>query len=309
MGRDRLRDHLEGYFFILPWLLGFVLFTAGPMLASIGLSFTEWDLLRPWPRPVGWGNYRALFQDELFYRSLWNTGVYALFAVPLSLVGALCVAILMNQRVRGIAVFRTIFYLPSVTSGVAVFLLWKWLFNPDFGLINTALRARVPWLSTAGGLHFTTVPLVANPPGWLSDPHWAMPALILMSLWGIGGGMIIFLAGLQGIPEHLYEAANLDGAGTWAKFRHVTLPMLSPTLFFHLTMGIIGALQYFTAAYVMTNGGPVNATLFYVLYLYQNVFDYLRLGYASAMAWILFVVIVLLTILNFRLAPRWVHYD
>jgi multiple sugar transport system permease protein len=309
MGRDRLRDHLEGYLFILPWLLGFVLFTAGPMLASIGLSFTEWDLLRPWPRPVGWGNYRALFQDELFYRSLWNTVIYALFAVPLGLVGALFVAILMNQRVRGIAVFRTIFYLPSVTSGVAVFLLWKWLFNPDFGLINTALRARVPWLSTAGGLHVTTVPLIANPPGWLSEPHWAMPALILMSLWGIGGGMIIFLAGLQGIPEHLYEAANLDGAGTWAKFRHVTLPMLSPTLFFHLTMGIIGALQYFTAAYVMTNGGPVNATLFYVLYLYQNVFDYLRLGYASAMAWILFVVIVLLTIVNFRLAPRWVHYD
>lgn len=306
---SKRRVNLEGYLFIMPWLLGFVLFTAGPMLASIALSFTEWDLLRPSPRPIGVENYRELFRDALFYRSLANTAVYALFAVPLGIATALSLALLLNQRVRGIALFRTIFYLPSVTSGVAVFLLWKWLFNPDFGLINALLRTPVPWLATEGGLHVAATPLVPSPPGWLSDPRWAMPALILMSLWGVGGGMIIFLAGLQGIPEHLYEAADLDGAGVWAKFRHVTLPQISPTLFFQLTMGIIGALQYFTAAYVMTNGGPVNATLFYVLYLYQNVFDYLRLGYASAMAWILFVLIVLLTILNFRLAPRWVHYD
>ncbi|MBW3624652.1 MAG: sugar ABC transporter permease, partial [Armatimonadetes bacterium] len=197
--------------------------------------------------------------------------------------------------VPGISVFRTIYYLPAVTSSVAMFLLWRWILNPEFGLVNHLLHGV---FGTPRGW-----------PGWLSDPGWAMPALILMNLWYLGGGMIIYLAGLQGIPEHLYEAADLDGAGWWSKFRNVTLPMLTPTIFFNLVMSVIGSFQVFTQAYVMTAGGPAKATLFYVLLLYQQAFDFLRFGYASAMAWILFVVIAALTAFNFKLAPKWVHYD
>lgn len=303
--RLRWRDY-EGFLFIAPWLLGFLFFTLGPMAASLALSLTKWDLLRPTPLWVGLGNYQALLNDPDFYLSLKRTLYYTLVSVPVGMAGSLGVALLMNQKVPGIQVFRTIYYLPAVTSSVAMYLLWKWLLNPDIGLINQALRAHVP-LPTLQGIAW--VPLMAHPPEWLADPDWAIPALILMGLWYLGSGMIIYLAGLQGIPEHLYEAAELDGSNAWHRFRHVTLPMLSPTIFFNLTMSIIGSFQVFTAAFVMTGGGPAKATLFYVLLLYQQAFDYLRMGTASAMAWILFVIIVVLTLINFKVAPRWVHYE
>ncbi|MDI6829545.1 MAG: sugar ABC transporter permease, partial [Armatimonadota bacterium] len=223
--------------------------------------------------------------------------------------GALGTALLLNQKLKGMRLFRTLFYVPSVTAGVATYLLWSWIFNPELGLLNRALRHQIWWLDFSNGIHFKLVPLVANPPKWLADPHWAMPALIIMSLWSVGGGMLIYLAGLQGIPEELYEAATIDGANTVQKFCHVTIPMLSPTIFFNLIMSIIGAFQVFGAAFIMTGGGPMNATLFYVLYLFQNAFMYFRMGYASAMAWLLFIIILTLTLIQFRLSKRWVHYQ
>lgn len=286
------REELEFYLLISPWLIGFVFFTGGPVLASIGLSFTEWSVLDV-PRWIGLGNYEELLAfDTLFWTAVVNTAYYVFVSVPLGVVLSIVTAVLMNQKVRGIAVFRTIYYLPSVTSGVAVAILWIWLLNPEVGLINTFLR-------------FFGLP----GPGWLLDPYWAMPALILMSLWNVGGNMVVLLAGLQGIPEHLYEAARIDGANWWQEFRHITLPMLSPVIFFVLIVSTIAAFQIFTNVYVMTRGGPGTATLVYVFYVYQNAFEYLRMGYAAAMAWILFGMILLLTVLQFRVANRWVYYE
>jgi multiple sugar transport system permease protein len=285
------RPGFWGFVFISPWLLGFLLFTAGPMLGSLYLSFCKYDLHRlSW---VGARNYEVLLtRDPLFWRSLVNTAIYVFFSVPLGLTGSLLIALLLNQKVRGIALFRTLFYLPSLVPAVASALVWAWIFHPDSGLLNYGLA----FLGIQG-------------PAWLQDPKTALAALILMTLWGIGGArMIIFLAGLQGIPDELYEAASLDGARTWATFRHVTLPMLSPTLFFNLVLGIIGSFQVFTSAYVLTNGGPANATLTYVLYLYFNAFRYFKLGKASAMAWILFVILLVFTLIQFRSAARWVYY-
>lgn len=285
------KEALEGYLFISPWLLGFLVFTLGPLVASIFISLSKWDIFSA-PQFVGLENYIAMFEDPLFKKSLWNTFYYSIFSIPLGMAGGLTLALLLNQKVKGLPIFRTIFYLPSVTSGVAVALLWKWIFNPEFGIANAILN-------------FFGLPGLQ----WLNSPTWAMPALIIMSLWGVGGGMLIYLAGLQGIPRQLYEAAELDGAGSWACFVNITLPMLTPTLFFQLITGIIGSFQIFTQAFVMTNGGPVNATLFYVLYLYRNAFQWWKMGYASALAWFLFVVILILTLIQFRLSKRWVHYD
>ena len=285
------REALEGYLFISPWLIGFLVFTLGPLVASIFISLSKWDIFSA-PQFVGFENYIAMFRDPLFKKSLWNTFYYSIFSIPLGMAGGLALALLLNQKVKGLPIFRTIFYLPSVTSGVAVALLWKWIFNPEFGIANAILN-------------FFGFPGLQ----WLNSPTWAMPALIIMSLWGVGGGMLIYLAGLQGIPRQLYEAAELDGAGSWAYFINITLPMLTPTLFFQLITGIIGSFQIFTQAFVMTNGGPVNATLFYVLYLYRNAFQWWKMGYASALAWFLFVVILILTLIQFRLSKRWVHYD
>lgn len=281
-----------GYVFILPWLVGFLLFTAGPMLASLYLSFCKYDLhTLTW---VGARNYEVLLrQDPLFWKSLTNTALYVLFSVPLGLTGSLAIALLLNQKVKGLAFFRTAFYLPSLVPAVASALVWQWIFHPDAGLLNYGLSM-----------------LGIKGPQWLQDPKTALPSLILMSLWGIGGSrMVIFLAGLQGISDELYEAASLDGAKGWAAFRHVTLPMLSPTLFFNLVLGIIGSFQVFTSAYVMTSGGPNNATLMYVLYLYNNAFRYFKLGKASAMAWVLFVILLIFTLVQFRSASKWVYYE
>jgi len=294
--------------FISPWMVGFVVFAAGPVLASLALSFCKWDILTP-VQFIGLKNYAKMTTDPLIRKSLVNTLYYASAAIPLGMIGALSTALLLNQKLGGMRLFRTLFYVPSVTAGVATFLLWSWIFNPQLGLLNRVLRHEIPWLDFSKGIGIKYIPLVATPPGWLTSPDWAMPALIIMALWGVGGGMLIYLAGLQGIPEELYEAALLDGAGTTQKFWYVTIPLLSPTIFFNLIMSIIGSFQVFSAAFIMTAGGPSNATLFYVLYLFQNAFMYFRMGYASAMAWLLFIIILTLTLIQFKIAPKWVHYQ
>lgn len=285
------REALDGWLYASPWIIGFFLFTLGPIVASFVLAFMKWDLVNP-PRWIGLDNYLRMFNDSVFWSSLKVTAIYSCFGVPLNLFGSLILALLCNQKLRGIEIFRTIYYLPSVVSGVAIGLLWKWLFDPTFGLIN--------YLLSLVGI---------EGPMWLASETWALPALIVMGLWGVGGGMVIFLAGLQGIPLELYEAAELDGANRWNKFWQITIPMLSPVIFFNLIMGIISSFQTFTYAYVMTGGGPNNATLFYVLNLYYNAFLYLRMGYASALAWFLFLVILTLTGLVFKSSPMWVYYE
>jgi multiple sugar transport system permease protein len=290
---------LEGYAFISPWLIGFLVLTAGPMLASAFISLTSWTMLSP-PTWVGFENYEAILKDDsLFSISLWNTIYYVLLSVPLGLMVSLLLALLLDRRLKGISVFRTIFFLPSITNMVAVSVLWIWIFNPEYGLLNSVLQK----FGIAGPL-------------WLQSETWSKPALVIMSLWGVGGTMIIFLAALQGIPHELYEAAQLDGANSWRRFVHITLPMISPAMFFNLIIGIIGSFQVFTQAFVMTGGaqpgtegGPNNSTLFFVLYLYKRAFQEFRMGYASALAWILFLIILVFTLIQMKLSKRWVYYE
>ena len=292
LSRLRKKEAIEFYLIISPWIIGFLLFLGGPIVASAVLSFTDWNLLNP-PSWVGVDNYLTIFtDDDMFWQSLKVTAIYTGASVPLGLMLSLLLALLLNTEVRGVRLFRTIYYLPSVMSGVAVALLWSWLFNPDFGLVNHLLG------------------LFGIPgPTWLASETWALPAMIIMSLWGAGQSMLIFLAGLQGIPQQLYEAAEIDGASGWSRFVHVTLPMLSPVILFNLIMGIIGSFQVFTQGYIMTNGGPNNATLFYVLNLYNQAFRNLRMGYASALAWILFFIILGLTLLVIRESRERVYYE
>ncbi len=286
-----LRENLWFFFFIMPWLVGFLLFTAGPMIASVIISFTRWELLQA-PEWVGAMNWTNMVVDPLFWQSLKVTLYFTLLSVPTGLVISFLLALLMNADVKGIALFRTIYYLPSIVSGVAVALLWQWILNPKFGLLNFLL-----------GLVGITGPQ------WLFSKQWVIPAFVIMGLWGVGGSMIIYLAGLQSIPTELYEAVSLDGAGFWRKIWSVTLPMMSPVVLFNLVMGMIGSMQVFTQGYVMTQGGPNNASLFYVLYLYRNAFQYFQMGYASALAWVLFAIIALLTALIFRTAQDRVYYQ
>lgn len=308
----RDRPSFWGFLFICPWLLGFIVFTAGPMIASLVLSFCSYDLKSV--QFVGFGNYHRMFvgsEQELFLKSLSNTALYVLFSVPMGLTGSMLLALLLNQKIKGITVFRTLFYLPSLVPAVASALVWMWVFDPKIGILNTFLTMNVPIPHiTQSGLAMTVKPLISNPPDWLQSTTWALPAFILMSLWGIGGGrMIIFLAGLQGISDEYYEAAKIDGAGVWNQFRHITLPLLTPTIFFNMVLGVIGAFQVFTAAYIMTRGGPNNATLFYVLYLFRNAFEQFHMGYASALAWVLFVILFTFTMLQFKNSTKWVHYE
>jgi multiple sugar transport system permease protein len=285
------REALTGYLFIAPAVLGFLIWIAGPMVFSAWISLTEWDLLSP-PEFIGLGNYQLMLKDALFWQSLRVTFYFTLVSVPLFQAVAFAVALLMNVNVRGIAVFRTIYYLPSIVPLVANALLWAWVFNSDFGLLNAGLRA-------------IGLPKVL----WLQDPAWTMPALIVMSVWGVGGAMLIYLAGLQGVPQQLYEAAEIDGATYWHRFIHVTIPMMSPVIFFNLLLGLIGALQTFTQAYIITNGGPQNATLFYALHIYRSAFRDFKMGYASALAWVLFAIVLLLSVLVFRYLGRQVYYE
>lgn len=285
------REHLDGYIFILPWLIGFFVFVAGPMVASIVISFMRWEIVTP-PHWVGLAQYERLLDDKYFFMSLYNTAFYVFIGVPLHLLLALLAALAMNLNLRGIRIYRTLYFIPSITPVVASSLLWLWIFNPEFGLANSLLN----WLG---------LPSLY----WLQDPRLSKPAFIIMSFWTIGGQMVILLAGLKGIPATLYEAAHIDGAGSWATFWNITLPMLSPAIFFNLILAIIGAFQVFTQSYIITSGGPENSTLFYVLYLYRMAFENFRMGYASAMAWILFLIILAFTYLQFRLSDRWVFYE
>lgn len=288
----RQRDWIAFFLFISPWLIGHLIFTYGPIVVSAWLSLTEYDLVNP-PKFVGLKNYQEMLSSRLFWQSLKVTVYYTLGSVPLGVIGALSVATLLNQKIPGLSLWRTIFYLPVVTSGVAVSLLWSWIFQPSFGLVNILLYE----LFGIQG------------PAWFFDENWAIPAFIIMSLWGIGGPMLIYLAGLQGIPTQLYEAAEIDGANGMRKFLHITLPLITPVVFYNTVMSIIGSFQVFTQSFVITQGGPNYASYFYVLHLYQHAFQYFRMGYASALAWVLFCIILVITIVMFKLSNRWVYYE
>lgn len=285
-----------GLAFALPWIIGFLAFTVYPFFGSLYFSFTSYDLFNP-PQWIGLDNYKEILQDSSFYKSLQNTFYMAFIAMPIGLISSLLIAQLLNVKVRGIALYRTVYYLPAVIPVVANAILWTWLLNPDYGIINSVLRA-----------------LGLPDPAWLLDPAFTKPSLILMGLWGSGAGSLIFLAALQGIPQQFYEAASIDGANMWHRFRHITLPGLSPIILFQLIMGLIGAFQIFTESFILTGGntgslgGPDQSLLFYSVYLYQTAFMYLKMGYASALAWILFVIVVLITMVLLKTSARWVYY-
>jgi multiple sugar transport system permease protein len=303
MKRRELRDLGRGLAFTSPWIIGFSVFTLYPVLASLFYSFCDYSVLQ---RPVfiGLENYQKLIVDNVFWLSLTNTLIYAAFSVPLGALTSLSLALLLNQPVRGRAFFRTVFYLPSVVPVVASSMLWLWIFNGQYGLLNWVLRPICAWFG-------------ALPPAWLADPAWAKPALILMSLWGVGNSMVIYLAGLQDVPKELYDAAEIDGAGAWQRFWHVTLPSISPVIYFNLIMAGIGALQVFTQVFVIAastgvspyEGSPARSILFYSIYLFSTAFSDLRMGYASALAWVLFVIVAFLSWLGTKLGASRVHYS
>ncbi len=275
----------------LPWIIGFIVFTGGPLLFSIVISFCRYDILNP-AEFTGLANYRyMLFEDELFWKSLWNT-VFMVVGIPIGLAMGLGMALLLTQKVRGVAVWRTLFYLPSIVPMVAASILWIWIFNPQSGMLNQLLDL----VGISG-------------PYWLQDENTSKWSLILMGLWTAGGGMIIWIAGIKGISESYYEAASIDGANAWQKFCHITIPQLTPYIFFNLVMGLIGTFQIFTQAFIMTAGGPVNSTLFYVYHLFNNAFRYLEMGYACSMAWFLFLIVLIITIVQMKLSKKWVHYE
>ncbi len=277
--------------FILPWLIGFVLLTIIPMISSLIISLTEWNILSS-PKFVGFDNYINVFKDPLFYKSLRVTLVFTALSVPINVVLSLFVAILLNSEIKCINLYRTIYYLPAVVSGVVVSLLWSWIFNSEFGLLNNFL------------LKFGI-----EGPRWLSDEFWVMPAMVIMSVWGIGGGIIMYLSGLQGIPAYLYESARLDAAGWWTRLIKITIPSMSPVLLFTTLTSVIGSLQTFTSAYIMTNGGPNNQTLFYAFYVYKHAFTWKQMGKACALAWILFLIIFAITMLLLKVSKGKVYYE
>jgi multiple sugar transport system permease protein len=291
--RRRLKENLIGWLFAAPWVFGLLAFVVGPMVASIYLGMTRYDVIQP-PVWVGLRNYtEILTEDPLTWQSLRFTTVYAVLSVSINLVAGLLLAILLNQRIRWMPLWRTLYYMPTLLSGVVVALLWLWMFNGHFGVVNYLLRAL----------------LGVQGPNWLLDERWVLPGFLLLSLWGIGGAMLINLGGLQGVPTALHEAAEIDGANAVRRFWHITIPMISPVILFNLILGVIGALQSFTYFFIMTKGGPNDATLSYTLYLYRQAFDFLHMGYAAAMAWILFVYLAGLTLLMFRLSRGWVYYE
>lgn len=290
----RQREAYTAYAFVSLWVAGFLIFTVGPMIASLYFSFTDYSIVNS-PTWIGLKNYRDLFQDPKFWQSVKVTLYFASLSLPLGLLFSFLLAVMLNQGVPGERIWRTVYFLPSIITGVAVGILWVRLFNPQLGLINNTLRL-----------------FGIRGPGWLQDPQWAIPALVIISLWGIGQTMIIYLAGLQGIPTDLYDAAKVDGATRIQRFIHVTIPMVTPVIFYNLVLGLIATFQYFTIVFAATGtaaGDPARSTLFYNLYLYQNAFRFLDMGYASAMAWVLFVIILVLTLLVFRSSEYWVHYE
>lgn len=288
--RNRTREAGWGYLFALPWFVGLSIFIFYPFIANIFYSFTEYNIVES-PEWVGIDNYRVLMHDSLFWKSLYNT-IYYTAVVPLQLIIALLLAFLLNQKVKGQRYFRTFFYLPVLVPLVASCVLWKWMLSPNYGLVNSLLYK-----------------IGINGPGWFANENWSKPSLILMGTWVVGGAMIIFLATLQDIPEVLYEAAEIDGAAAFKKFFHITLPLLTPAIFFNLVMGIIVSFQVFTQAYIITAGGPMYSTTFYVLYLYNNAFKFFRMGRASAMALILFIGIFIITLFIVKTSSKWVYYE
>lgn len=281
-----------GIILALPAMLGFLIFTLGPMIASLGFSLTDWNIGGKFSF-IGIENYKTMLtEDKLFSKSLFVTVYYTFCSVPLVMCGAFLVAMLLNQKVKGLSIFRTIFYLPVLVPSVANTMLWLWMFNPDFGLLNSILGS----FGVSGQQ-------------WIYHEQTSIPSLVLMSTWGLGNAAVIFLAGLQGVPTHLYEAVEMDGGGALSKLRHVTIPMMTPTIFFNLVMALINTFQIFNEAYIMTEGGPNNSTLFYVYYLYRTAFTDTKMGYASALAWVLFIVILFITSILFLTSKRWVYYE
>lgn len=291
MTRAHLRRHVEGYLWISPWLLGLLLFTLGPLLFSFYMSFTQWDIVTP-PIFRGIDNYVDLVRKDMYWgASLFNTGYYVAVSVPLRVGLALGLALLLSQGIAGRNFFRTAFYLPTVTTAVAISLVWVWILDPNYGVLNGLLDL-----------------VGIKGPRWLGSPDWAMPSLILVSCMYIGQMMVVFIAGINGIPQQLYEVAEIDGAGTLSRLWNITLPMLSPSIFFNLVTAVIASFQVFAFAYLMTDGGPMNATLVYVLYLFKQAFLYMHMGYASAMAWVLFLITFALTLLQLKFSG-WVYYE
>lgn len=292
------------WFFITPWMVGLILFRGGPILGSLFLSFTEYNVADP-PTWINFANYTRLLSDDIFYKSLRVSGLYTFMAVPLGIAVSLLMAMLLNQKgVPFLGVFRTLYYIPALIAGsVAVAFLFQWLLNPSFGIFNYLISLFV------GDEGF--IPLGLKGPRWFFDPNWVVPSFVLMSLWGFGASMLIYLAGLQGVPTALYEAARIDGAGAWRRFLNVTMPMISPVILFTFITGMIGSFQVFTPAYIVSGGvgGPAYASMFYVLYLYLNAFRRYRFGYASTQAWLLFIIILILTIIALRLSRRAVYYE
>lgn len=288
---QRGREAIYGYMMVLPWILGFLFFTLYPMASSLWIGMYSTNFLTHWDW-VGIHWFQAAINDKLVQKALINTAYFSLVSVPLSSTLALLIAVMLNQGVRFQSLWRTVYYLPSVVSGVAVSLLWKWLYEPNIGLFNTMLK----WFGIQG-------------PRWVQDENWAMPSVILMALWGAGGAMLTYLAGLRGIPTALYEAAEIDGASSFRRFFAITLPLLTPTILFNVVLNIIGSWQVFTQALIMTNGGPNNATLTAVLHLYRTGFQNAQFGYASAQGWWLFVIVLVFVLVALRSAISWVHYD
>ena len=290
--KTRAAEARAGYIFAMPWIIGFSIFLAYPIFASIYFSFTEYSVLKPavW---TGGENYSTLVSDEVFWKTLWNTLFFAVFFVPVATVVALGLALLLNTKVRFLAIYRTIFFVPSLVPVVSLVILWIWLFNGEYGLINTILG----WVGVEG-------------PNWLGDPKWSKPAIIFMSTWGVGNAMIIYLAGLQEVPQSLYDAADIDGANAWKKTINVTIPLISPVIMFNVIMSIIGSLQIFTQPYIMSEtGSPARSIYFYSMYLFDNAFKFHKMGYASAMAWIMFIIIFCLTLLAIKASNKYVHYE
>ena len=287
------RDAVWGYVFLLPWVIGCIVFFLGPILMSFVLSFTQYDVISA-PLFIGLANYKeAFFSDKLFWPSIWRTLEYSGVVVPVALIGALILASLLNRGVKGTNIFRASFFVPTLTPAVALVVVWQWLLEPTVGPLNFGLN-----LFTIKG------------PIWLNSPQWALVSVIMINLWASMGGnaMLIFLAGLQGVPQELYEAADLDGAGGWARFRHVTFPMISPTFFFNLVLGVIGALKVFTTAFVATRGGPNYATWFFALDIYQEAFAFFKMGYGSALAWVFVILVLIFTYIQLIVSRRWVYY-
>jgi multiple sugar transport system permease protein len=289
---EAIKEERAFWIFISPWVIGFLMFTGGPILASLLLSFTNYNVIDT-PKFVGLGNYSTLFQDKLFYKSLRVTTYYAALAVPFTIISSLLLAVLLNQKVKGQAIFRTLYYTPSIVSGVSVAFLWSWLLNKEFGVVNSLL---FQWFGIKG-------------PGWFADPNLVIPSMVLMQLTALGTTMVIFLASLQSLPSDLYEAAEIDGASRTKQFFKITIPLISPVILFNAIVGIIGSFQIFTQAYVITKGGPDWNSYFYIYYIFNTAFAQFRMGYASAQAWILFMIIFALTAFALWGSRRFVYYE